>query len=226
MNVLVNGKTLNAKAYAERDTVTGIITCTVIAPQSEMDYADLKALFKGKTEDIIYTKDDESTELFSGFTYSSILDDDENEQYVVKLTADEYSFQLGRNRQLEADKISLENIVTNKDNEISTLNGTISEKDKVIAEREETITAKDTVIGEKEVVITEQKETITALEATVAEKDSEIAVKDYEIEALLAIAEEYADMLYSESLEKMEEEEIELPEELIEEMENTESEVI
>ena len=42
MNVLVNGTTLNViNAYAERDTVTGIITCTVIVPQSEMDYTDV-----------------------------------------------------------------------------------------------------------------------------------------------------------------------------------------
>lgn len=218
MNVLVNGITLNAKAYTERDTVTGIITCTVIVPQSEMDYADLKALFKSNTEDIIYTKEDESAELFSGFSFKNILDDDENSQYVVKLTADEYSFQLGRNRQLEADKANLEGTVASKDMEISTLNGTISEKDKTIAEREETITAKDTVIGEKEVVITEQKEAITALEATVAEKDSEI-------EELLVIAEQYADMLYGEALEEMTGE-IELPEAEIEEVENLESEVM
>lgn len=201
MNLLVNGTTLKAKAYTERDTVTGIITCTVIVPQNEMDYADLKALFKGNTEDIIYTKEDESTELFSGFTYKHILDDDANEQYIVKLTADEYSFQLGRNRQLEADKASLESAVMNKDTEISNLNGTISERDKTIAEKDETITAKDTVIGEKEVVITEQKETITALETTIVEKDSEISAKNNEIEELLAIAEEYADMLYAEALE-------------------------
>ena len=198
MNVLVNGTTLNViNAYAERDTVTGIVTCTVIVPQNEMDYADVKALFKGNTEDIIYTKEDESTELFSGFIYKNILDDDENGQYIVKLTSDEYSFQLGRNRQLEADKASLESKVASKDGEISNLNNTISEKDKVIAERDETITAKDTVIGEKEVVITEQKETITALEATITEKDTEITAKDAEIAELLTIAEEYADMVFS-----------------------------
>ena len=167
MNVLVNGITLNGKAYAERDTVTGIITCTIIVPQSEMDYADLKALFKGNTEDIVYTKEDGSTELFSGFTYSHIVDDDANAQHIVKLTSDEHSFQLGRNRQLEADKATLENTVASKDNKIATLNGTISERDKVIAEKEETIVAKDVVIGEKEVVITEQKETIATLEAEI-----------------------------------------------------------
>lgn len=216
MNVLVNGTTLKAKTYAERDTVTGIITCTIIVPQSEMDYADLKALFKGNTEDIVYTKDDGSTELFSGFTYSHIVDDDANGQYIIKLTADEYSFQLGRNRQLEADKASLEGTVASKDMEISNLNTAVAEKDKTIAEREETITAKDTVIGEKEVVITEQKETITILEATVAEKETEITAKDAEIAELLTIAEEYADMLYNEALEEIEAETavdgIELPE--------------
>lgn len=162
MNVLVNGITLNVtNAYAERDTVSGIITCNVIVPQSEMDYADLKELFKGNTEDIVCTKDDESTELFGGFVFASILDDDANGQYIVKLTADEYAFQLGRNRQLEADKANLEGTVASKDAEISELNITVSEK--------------NTVIEEKEVVITEQKETITELEATVAELEKAIS---------------------------------------------------
>ena len=197
MNVLVNGTTLNGKAYAEREN--GMIICTVIVPQNEMDYAAVKALFKGNTEDIIYTNDSEEQKIFSGFTFASILDDDANSKYIIKLTADEYAFQLGRNRELEADKANLEGTVASKEAEISTLNSTISERDKTIAEREETITAKDNVIGEKEVVITEQKETITALEATVAEKDVEIA-------ELLTIAEEYADMLYNESLEELENE--------------------
>lgn len=163
MKVLVNGTTLNVtNAYAERNTVSGIITCTVIVPQSEMDYSDLKALFKGNTEDIISTKDDGSTELFSGFTFASILDDDANAQCIVNLTSDEYSFQLGRNRQLEADKASLEGTVAYKDSEITALNGVISEKDK-------TITARDNTISEKETVITEQAATIAELKQTIEE---------------------------------------------------------
>ena len=204
MNVLVNGTTLNViNAYAERDTVTGIITCTVIVPEGEMEYSDLKALFKGNTEDIIYMKEDDSTELFSGFTYKNILDDDENSQYVVKLVADEYSFQLGRNRQLEADKANLESTVANKETEISQLNETISEKDKEIADKENVISSKDFTISEKESTITEQKETITVLEATINEKDTEITAKDAEIAELLTIAEEYADMVFA-SLEESE----------------------
>ena len=209
MNVLVNGTTLNVKtAYAERDTVTGIITCTVIAPQSEMDYADVKALFKGNTEDIIYTNDAEEQKIFSGFSYKNILDDDEKGQYVVKLTADEYTFQLGRNRELEADKANLENTVSSKDMEISELNGTISERDKSIAEQEATIAAKDTVIGQKETTITEQAETITELEATIVSKNDEIAARDSEIAELLTIAEEYADMVFA-SLEETKIEDLE-----------------
>ena len=215
MNVLVNGTTLNVtNAYAEREN--SMIICTVIVPQSEMDYADIKALFKGNTEDIIYTKEDGSTELFSGFSYKNILDDDESNQYIVKLTSDEHSFQLGRNRQLEADKASLQSTVASKEMEISNLNVTISEKDKTIAKKEETITAKDTVIGEKEVVITEQKETITVLEATITEKDTEITAKDAEIEELLAIAEEYADMVFA----SLEGTELELSEANIEDLES------
>lgn len=184
MKVLVNGTTLNAKAYAERDPVTGIITCTVIVPQSEMDYADLKSLFKGNTEDIIYTKEDESTELFSGFKYSHILDDDENGHHIVKLTTDEYSFQLGRNRQLEADKVALEGTVASKNVEISNAQRTISEKDKTIAKCEETIAVKDMVLAENANIITEQKETITVLETTIAEKDTELTAKDAAIAEL------------------------------------------
>ena len=218
MNVLVNGNTLNvANAYAERDTATGIITCTVVVPNSEIGHAELKAMFKNNAGDIIKT-DGESSETFSGFKFSAIIDDDANEQYIVKLTADEYSFQLGRNRQLEADKASLETTVATKDAEISNLNATVSEKENVIAEREATIEAKngviaekENVIGEKEVVITEQAETITVLEATIATKEEELSAKDLEIAELLTIAEEYADMVFAE-LEK------ELMEEVVDEV--------
>lgn len=137
MNVLVNGTTLNGKAYAEREN--GMIICTVIVPQTEMDYAGVKALFKGNTEDIIYTNDSEEQKIFSGFSFASILDDEANSQYIIKLTADEYAFQLGRNRELEADKATLESTVASKDSEISTLNATVAKKDKVIAELEKAI---------------------------------------------------------------------------------------
>ena len=191
MNVLVNGTTLNGKAYAERDTVTGIITCTVIVPQTEMDYADVKALFKGNTEDIIYTKEDGSTELFSGFSYKNILDDDESNQYIVKLTSDEHSFQLGRNRQLEADKTSLQNTVASKEMEISNLNVTLSEKDKLIAEREKVITARDIVIKEKEASILEKKAAITELEQTIEELKQGSAVESgMTLEDIVAAIEE------------------------------------
>ena len=180
MNVLVNGTTLNGKAYAEREN--GMIICTVIVPQTEMDYADVKALFKGNTEDIIYTNDSEEQKIFSGFSYASILDDDANSQYIIKLTADEYAFQLGRNRELEADKATLESTVASKDSEISELTTSITEKDGTI---------------------TEQGEKIVELEATIVSKNEEITVKDAEIAELLTIAEEYADMLYNESLEEL-----------------------
>ena len=199
MNVLVNGTTLNvSNAYAEREN--GMIICTVIVPQSEMDYAEVKALFKGNTEDIIYTNDAEEQKIFSGFSFTSILDDDANGQYIIKLTADEYAFQLGRNRELEADKANLESTVMNKDMEISNLNSTLSEKDKVIAENATTIEKKDVVISEKETTIIEQKETITVLEATIATKDKELASKEEEIATL---AEQCADLLYANALEEL-----------------------
>ena len=205
MNVLVNGITLNvSNAYAERDVSTGIITYYITLLQTEMDYYDLKALFKSNTEEIVKTDDEGNVELFANAEYVKTDDDDANGLYTVILKTNENAHQLARNRQLEADKASLENTVASKDMEISNLNSTVAEKDKVISEREEAITAKDTVISEKEVVITEQKETITVLEATVAEKETEITAKDAEIAELLTIAEEYADMLYSEALEEIE----------------------
>lgn len=175
MNVLVNGITLNvSNAYAEREN--GMIICTVVVPQSEMEYADLKALFKENTGDIVYTNDTEEQKIFSGFSFASILDDDANSQYIIKLTADEYAFQLGRNRELEADKATLENTVASKDNEISTLTTSITEKDGTI---------------------TEQGEKIVELEATIVSKDEEITAKDAEIAELLTIAEEYAEMVFA-----------------------------
>lgn len=225
MNILINNTTLNVNnAYPERDTQNGIITLFVTVPYSEMDYADLKALCKANTEDII-KNDGDKTEIYSGFSFASILDDEVNEVYTVKMTSDEYAFQLGRNRQLEADKAGLENTVSAKEMEISNLNSTISEKEATIAEREATIEAKDsmiseknTVIEEKEVVITEQKETITELEATIISKDGEIA-------ELLTIAEEYADMLYAAAMEEIEAME-EIDSEMMVETEPVESEVM
>lgn len=168
MIILINNTTLNVNnAYPERDTQNGIITLFVTVPYSEMDYADLKALCKSNTEDIIKTTDDGAQEIFSGFSYASILDDEVNEVYTVKMTSDEYAFQLGRNRQLEADKATLEGAVASKDMEISTLNSTVAEKDKVIAEKEEAIAAKEGAIAERETTITEQTETIAALEAEI-----------------------------------------------------------
>lgn len=140
MNVLVNGTTLNVtNAYAEREN--GMIICTVIVPQTEMDYADVKALFKGNTEDIIYTNDSEEQKIFSGFSFASILDDDANGQYIIKLTADEYAFQLGRNRELEVNNAYLENALVSKNvviaenaTTIKNLQSTISELEKNIGE--------------------------------------------------------------------------------------------
>ena len=203
MNVLVNGTTLNVNnAYAERDEITGIITYYIILLQSEMDYADLKALFKSNAEEIVKTDDEGNIELFAGAEYEHIIDDDANGLYTVILTTNENKHQLARNRQLEADKASLENTVMSKENEISNLNVSVAEK--------------DVVISEKETTITEQKETITILEATVAEKETEITAKDAEIAELLTIAEEYADMVFGSLMET----EIELPEAEIEDLES------
>lgn len=186
MKVLANGTTLNVtNAYAEREEATGIITYYIILPQSEMDYYDLKALFKSNTEEIVKTDDDGNVELFANAKYVKTDDDDANGLYTVILKTDENAHQLARNRQLEADKASLENIVASKDSEISTLTTSIIEKDGTI---------------------TEQGEKIVELEATIVSKNEEITVKDVEIAELLTIAEEYADMLYNESLEELENE--------------------
>lgn len=205
MKILVNGTTLNVtNAYAEREEATGIITYYIILQQSEMDYYDLKALFKSNTEEIVKTDDNGNVELFANAKYVKTDDDDANGLYTVILKTDENAHQRARNRQLEADNASLESTVMSKDNEIFNLNGTISERDKTIAEKEEVITAKNNTISEKEETITEQKETITALETTITEKDNELTAKDAEIAELLTIAEEYADMLYNESLKELE----------------------
>lgn len=192
MNLYINGTTLTINsAVAQRNTATGVITLFVKVPYAEMEYADLKILFKTNTEDMIKTAEDGTEETFAGeFAYKKTEDDDVNEVYTVILTTNENDFQLARNRQLEKDKASLESTVAVKNSEISNLNVAISEKDKAIAEREATIEAKDnmisekdTVIEEKEVVISEQAETITALESTVSERDTEIAEKDEVITA-------------------------------------------
>ena len=183
MNVLVNGTTLNVtNAYAERDEEKRIITYYIILPQSEMDYTDLKVLFKSNTEEIVKTDDEGNTELFANADYDHIVDDDANGLYTVILKTDENAHQMARNRQLEKDKANLESTVASKDNEISTLTTSITEKDGTI---------------------TEQGEKIVELEATIVSKDEEITAKDAEIAELITIAEEYAEMVFS-SLEESE----------------------
>lgn len=120
MNLYVNGRTLTVNnAYAERGE-NSVITLFVTVPYAEMQYMDLKELFKGNTEDIIKI-DGETEETYSGFTYSQITDDDANETFVVTLVSDENSFQLGRNRQLEKDNAKLAATIVSKDAEIAEL---------------------------------------------------------------------------------------------------------
>ena len=100
MNVLVNGVTLNVNnAYTEREDD---ITLFVLVPQSEMDYAGLKELFKKNAKEIIKT-DGDKVETFSGFTYVNTVDDDANNQYIVRLKSSEIEFQRERNRILEKE---------------------------------------------------------------------------------------------------------------------------
>lgn len=106
MNVLVNGTTLNVNnAYAEREKD---ITLFVLVPQSEMDYVGLKELFKENAGEIIKT-DGNNVETFSGFTYVNTVDDDANNQYIVRLKSSELEFQRERNRRLEKEIEYLKN---------------------------------------------------------------------------------------------------------------------
>lgn len=120
MNLYVNGRTLSVNnAYAERGE-NGVITLFVTVPYAEMEYTNLKEVFKENTEDII-KNDGETEETYSGFTYSHITDNDENNVFVVTLISDENSFQLGRNKKLEKDNAELTAILVSKDAEIAEL---------------------------------------------------------------------------------------------------------
>lgn len=128
MNVIVNGTTLNVtNAYSERDVATGIITYYIILPQSEMDYYDLKELFKSNTEEIVKTDDDGNVELFANAEYVKTDDDDTNGLYTVILKTNENAHQIARNRQLEADKANLESIVASKNEELTAKDAEIAE---------------------------------------------------------------------------------------------------
>lgn len=170
MELLVNGTTLNAlTAYTERDFST--IVLKIIVSKEVIGYEELKALFTGDFGSIV-----SETDTFSGFSHSSITEDDEC--FIVKLSSDEQSFQIGRNRQLETDNANLANKVQAKDIEISELSVKITENENLIAD---------------------QKEKINTLKISVASKDAEIT-------ELLTIAEEYADMLYQDALNDLESE--------------------
>lgn len=121
MVLLVGGTQLNVEnAYAERNG--SIITLFIAVNYAEMEYADLKALFKNNTEDIIKISDDGTEESFTvDFVYSKITDDDVNEIYTVTMITDENAFQLGRNRKLEKDNASLNATVEAKEKSIADL---------------------------------------------------------------------------------------------------------
>ena len=137
--VIDNHEIVINNAYANRDTVTNLLSMIIEIPYDSMDYIELKLLFKNNVNDLTKVLDDGSSELYSGFTYYKINDDEENDQYQIILHGDESQFQDGRAKHLEKLLAKAESKL------LDSLN-TINEKNITIAEYESTISDKDKMI--------------------------------------------------------------------------------
>lgn len=107
----------------------GKLVLKIEVGQEAIGHDDLKALLKNNTGDIILTKDDESTETFSGFGYTvQILDRDDVYECELECTS-ESTYQIGR---LKMKNEELEKAVTAHGK-------TITEQAKVISEQTEQV---------------------------------------------------------------------------------------
>lgn len=138
MQIIVNETTLNVvNAYAEREQD---IKLYIHVPYSEIEYSNLKLLFKNNIGDILKVSDAGVTEeIYSGFSYVNILDDDETNVYIVTLVSSENEFQIGRNRRLEAKIASLTKENLGKDSTIGNLQGAILEMEEEILQKNNSI---------------------------------------------------------------------------------------
>lgn len=138
MQIIVNETALNVvNAYAER---AQDIKLYIHVSYSEIEYSNLKSLFKNNVGDILKVSDTGTTEeIYSGFSYANILDNDETEVYIVTLTSSENDFQIGRNRRLEAEIDSLKKDKLEKDNVIEKLHGVVLEREEEISQKNNSI---------------------------------------------------------------------------------------
>ncbi len=128
MKLIVNGTELTvSNAYTERDTTSGVLSAVIEVPYDSMDFTALKALFMENTDVITKVLDDESTESWDGFRYST-PPVDTGELYRIILIGEEETYQIERTRHLEktlaekeASIAQMEQEIAEKDNEIADL---------------------------------------------------------------------------------------------------------
>lgn len=128
MKLIVNGTELTvSNAYTERDKASGVLSAVIEVPYASMDFTALKALFMENEDIITKVLDDESTESWDGFKYST-PPVDTGEQYRIVLTGEEATYQIERTRHLEktlaekeASIAQMKQALAEKENEISDL---------------------------------------------------------------------------------------------------------
>lgn len=82
MKILVGTRELTVTSCYAYRYQNGKLVLKVDVPQTEIAHDELKELIKDNTDDIVLTKDDETTETFSGFSYTLTILDKDDTYYV------------------------------------------------------------------------------------------------------------------------------------------------
>lgn len=174
MYLIVNNQELTVNnAYTERDINTNTLTAVIEVPYS-VDFVALKTLFMENTGIITKVSDDGSTESWDGFAYNKPPIDD-GEQYRIVLLGNENTYQIERLRYLEQ-------VLAEKENKLSSMEYTLTEKDSVIAEKESKIAEQEEMIVAKDVMISEQSAKISEKDTTIMEQSALIEEQKTDIE--------------------------------------------
>ena len=174
MYLIVNNQELTvSNAYTERDTNTNILTAVIEVPYYVMDFVALKTLFMESTYIITKVNDDGSTESWDGFSYERPPVDDGG-QYRIVLVGNENTYQMERLRHLEQ-------VLAEKENRLSSMEYSLTEKDSVIAEKESKILEQEEMIVAKDFMISEQNSRISEKDSAIMEQSALIEEQKIDI---------------------------------------------
>lgn len=190
MKTLAIGETtLELKDFAKKwDKIAGVYAIITI-PTTAISHDDLKALFTGNQNDLIVTKEDGSTETFSGYSeLHSIVENIADGTYVVTQYCTSTALHLLNEARkqietLEQEKTDLQNTVKAQGSELQTHAKIIVSQNEQLVTQAQTITEQGNTIAlqsksleEQQAIITEQNEKITEQAEAIDAQIEEIAI--------------------------------------------------